>query len=113
MKQNILAFLIFGLFFVVPPVFAATGIPVIDLPNTAQNTITAFEAISQGLKQIQQYQTQLLQYESDLKNLAAPSAYIWDQALQIRNKLEYTQRMVDYYSDPNTLQRYLISRSRA
>ena len=105
MKQNILAFFIFG-FFVVPPVFAA-GIPVVDAPNTVQNTITAFEAVSQGLKQIQQYQTQLLQFESDLKNLAAPSAYIWDQTLQIRNKLEYMQRMVDYYSDPNTLQRYL------
>ena len=37
--------------------------------------------MAQTLKQIEQYQTQLQQYENMLQNTMAPAAYIWDQAL--------------------------------
>jgi len=37
--------------------------------------------VAQTLKQIEQYQTQLQQYENMLQNTMAPAAYIWDQAL--------------------------------
>lgn len=58
----------------------AGGIPVIDAGNLQHNMLTAMESVTQTLKQVEQYKTQLLQYENMLQNTAAPAAYIWDQA---------------------------------
>ena len=44
-------------------------------------------ASTQTLKQIEQYQTQLQQYENMLQNTMAPAAYIWDQAQSTINGL--------------------------
>jgi type IV secretion system protein TrbJ len=44
------------------PTFA--GIPVIDGTNLTQNIVAAIENTSQTLKQIQEYQTQLKQYQN-------------------------------------------------
>lgn len=63
------------------PLAAQTGgIPVIDAGNLEHNMLTAMESVAQTLKQVEQYKTQLLQYENMLQNTAAPAAYIWDQA---------------------------------
>jgi P-type conjugative transfer protein TrbJ len=74
---------------------------VIDAANVVQSTITARESISQTLKQIQQYQTQLLQYENMLRNTAAPTANIWEQAQSTINQLRASIDTLVYYK--NTL----------
>jgi len=61
------------------PVHAA-GLPVIDGANLTQTVISATENVAQTLKQIEQYKTQLLQYENMLKNTTAPAQQIWDAA---------------------------------
>lgn len=76
---------------------ANAGIPVIDGGNLTQNMLTAFESVTQTLKQIEQYQTQLQQYENMLQNTAAPSAYIWDQAIQTMSKLRGSIDTLEHY----------------
>ena len=56
---------------------AHSGIPVIDTANLSQNMMTALEEVAQTLKQIEEYATQLQQYENMLQNTLAPAAYIW------------------------------------
>lgn len=74
---------------------------VIDAANVAQTTITARESISQTLRQIQQYQTQLQQYENMLRNTAAPTSNIWDQAQATMSQLRTSIDTLGYYK--NTL----------
>ena len=56
------------------------GIPVIDGANLTQNVISAYEEVAQTLKQIEEYRTQLQQYEDQIKNTLAPAVYLWDEA---------------------------------
>jgi len=49
--------------------------------------MTAMESVAQTLQQIEQYRTQLQQYENMLRNTAAPAAYIRDQAINTMNLL--------------------------
>lgn len=70
---------------------------VIDAANVVQTTVTAMENIAQTSKQIQQYQTQLQQYENMLRNTAAPSANIWDQAQATMNQLRTSIDTLAYY----------------
>lgn len=80
--------------FVMP---AHAGIPVIDATNLNQNIMTAVESVAQTLKQIEQYRTQLQQYENMLLNTAAPAAYIWDQAQSTINSLMTATNTLNYY----------------
>ncbi|ALQ96773.1 P-type conjugative transfer protein TrbJ [Xylella fastidiosa] len=73
------------------------GIPVIDISNLEQNIVSAVQQVAAVEKQIQQYQTQLQQYQNMLQNTVAPSAYIWDQASQVMNKLMVAQDTLSYY----------------
>lgn len=80
---------------------AYAGIPVIDLANLSQSTISAQESVVQTLKQILQYETQLQQYQNMLQNTLAPASYIWDQAqatisglLNATNTLRYYQNQL-------------------
>ncbi|SQB21948.1 conjugal transfer protein TrbJ [Citrobacter koseri] len=79
---------------------ATAGIPVIDGTNVVQTTIKRSPITFRlWLKQIQQYQTQLQQYENMLKNTVAPAAYIWDQANSTINKLLQAQDTLNYYKN--------------
>jgi P-type conjugative transfer protein TrbJ len=80
---------------VITPVHA--GIPVIDGSNLGQNVMTAFESVSQTLKQIQQYQTQLQQYENQLRNTLQPTTQLWDNATTTMNQLRGAIDTLDYY----------------
>ena len=71
---------------VMPPAQAA-GLPVIDGANLSQNMVTAVENVAHTLKQIEQYKTQLQQYENMIQNTAAPATYIWDRATTTMNQL--------------------------
>jgi type IV secretion system protein TrbL len=75
---------------------ARAGIPVIDAANLVQTIMSASENVAQTLKQIEQYQTQLQQYENMLQNTAAPSDYIWDQAML---KMGELRRAIDTLND--------------
>lgn len=79
------------------PAYSA-GIPVIDATNLAQTTISAMEAVNQTLKQIEEYALQLRQYEDQIKNTLAPSAYIWSQAQKTMNNVLALQDQLAYYS---------------
>lgn len=78
---------------------AYAGVPVIDGANLGQNLMTAFESVSQTLKQIQQYQTQLQQYENQLKNTLQPSSQIWDNATTTMNRLRGAIDTLEYYQN--------------
>lgn len=78
---------------------ALAGIPVIDGANLQQTVLTASENVAQTIKQIEQYQTQLQQYENMLKNTAAPAAYIWDKATGTINKLLGAVDTLSYYKN--------------
>jgi P-type conjugative transfer protein TrbJ len=59
--------------------------------------MTAIESVAQTLKQIEEYRTQLQQYENQLQNTLAPAAYIWDQAQSTINGLMNAVNTLDYY----------------
>lgn len=87
---------------------AQAGIPVIDGANLQQTVLAASENVAQTLKQIEQYRTQLQQYENMLKNTAAPAAYIWDKATGTVNKLLDAVDTLNYYKNSlGSVDRYL------
>ena len=79
------------------PAVHAGGIPVIDVTNIVQTTVSASESVSQTLKLIQQYQTQLQQYQNMLQNTMAPSTNIWDNATATMNSLRNAIDSLAYY----------------
>ena len=76
---------------------ASAIIPVIDGVNLTQNIMTAIEAVAHTAKQIEQYRTQLQQYENMLRNTAAPAAYIWDDAQATMDNLRQATDTLAYY----------------
>lgn len=58
----------------------ATGIPVVDVLNTAQATISAIENVNHTLAMAEAYKKQIEQLDDQLKNSLAPPAWIWDQS---------------------------------
>lgn len=87
---------------------AISGIPVTDVGNAPNHTITSLEQVAQTLKQIEQYKTQLEQYETDLRNAAAPAAYIWDQANKTISDLTNAVNTLEHYkSNLGSLDNYL------
>jgi hypothetical protein len=82
--KTVLAIALAGSISITP---AHAGIPVIDGGNLVQNIMTAVEEVAQTLKQIEEYRTQLQQYENMIQNTMAPAAYIWDQAQSTINGL--------------------------
>lgn len=84
------------------------GIPVTDEVNLQQNIMTAMEAVAQTAKQIQEYETQLHQYENMLQNSMAPASYIWDQAqTTIRDLTQATNTLSYYQNQLGSLDNYL------
>ena len=71
----------------------AGGMAVIDMANIKQTSITAYENVEMRLKQIDQYRTQLQQYENMLRNTVAPAAYVWAKA-------EYTLSLIHIWHTP-------------
>lgn len=87
---------------------ALAGIPVIDVANTSQATISALQNVAAVTKQIEQYKTQLQQYQNMLQNTAAPAAYIWNEADQTISKLLAAQDTLSYYkTQAGSLEQYL------
>lgn len=87
---------------------ALAGIPVADGLNLGQTTISAMQSVAAVVKQIEQYRTQLMQYENMLQNTAAPSSYIWDQADQTITRLLEAQNTLSYYrNQAGSLENYL------
>jgi len=70
---------------------------VIDAANVAQTTITATENVAQTLRQIEQYRTQLQQYENMLQNTRVPTSQIWDSATVTMNHLRSSIDTLNYY----------------
>lgn len=87
---------------------ALAGIPVIDGANLTQTVVSAMENVAHTLKQIEQYKTQLQQYENMIQNTAAPAAYIWDQAQSTMNQLRGAIDTLNYYKNQSgSLDAYL------
>lgn len=86
----------------------AGGIPVIDVTNIAQTTVSALENVKQTLQQIEQYQLQLQQYEDQIRNTLAPSTYLWDQSSQIMGKVVSTiDTLENYKKQAGSIDAYL------
>ncbi|WP_456292301.1 P-type conjugative transfer protein TrbJ [Pseudomonas sp. AK106] len=77
----------------------SAGIPVIDGVNITQSTISAINNAAAVAKQIQQYKTQLEQYENMLKNTVAPAAYVWSEVNSVINKVVQAQQTLEYYKN--------------
>jgi len=79
----------------------AGGLPVFDAANTAEN-------IAQTLKQVEEYQTQLQQFENQIRNTVAPAAYIWAKAEHTMNRLIQAQNLIKYYGEQGGIENYLL-----
>lgn len=66
--------------FLAPSYVCSGGIPVIDGANLSQNMLTAVEEIAQTLKQVQEYKTQMDQYERQVNNSLDFDEFLWDEA---------------------------------
>lgn len=96
------------LFFLFITQVNAGGMPVIDVTNIAQTAISASENVKQTLRQIEQYQLQLQQYEDQIRNSLAPSAYLWDEANQIMEKVVGTiDTLENYKQQAGSIDAYL------
>lgn len=95
LAAKILPRLAFSVLAFVAPAHA--GIPVIDAGNLVQNIVSATEGVARTLKQIEQYKTQLQQYQNALQNTAAPASYIWDQASATITQLRGAIDTLNYY----------------
>lgn len=84
-----------------------SGIPVLDAMNVSQATISAMENVAAVVKQIQQYQTQLQQYENMIRNTIAPAAYVWTQAEYTMNRLVQATNTLKYYKSQGGIDNYL------
>lgn len=85
----------------------AGGMAVIDMANIKQTSITAYENVEMRLKQIDQYRTQLQQYENMLRNTVAPAAYVWAKAEYTMNRLVQASNTLKYYQDQGGVENYL------
>jgi type IV secretion system protein TrbJ len=63
-----------------PATSPGTGIPVLDVSNLTQNTVTALKQVASYAQQVQQYQLQIQQYINQVKNTLAPIAQVWQAA---------------------------------
>ncbi|WP_322075543.1 P-type conjugative transfer protein TrbJ [Burkholderia cenocepacia] len=95
-KTLTVALLMGGVF---SPSVQAGGIPVIDVTNVVQTTISAVNQVSAVQKQIEQYTTQLQQYQNMIQNTLAPAAYVWDQVNSTISKIQDAQNMLSYYKN--------------
>lgn len=87
---------------------AGAGIPVVDGVNLSQTTISAIQNVAAVTKQVEQYKTQLQQYQNMLQNTAAPAAYIWSRADQTISMLIAAQDTLTYYKkQAGSLEKYL------
>lgn len=98
-----LAFTLIAGLYLSTPALAIFGVGdiVFDPINNVSTLATSLDESAQTAKQIEQYKTQLLQYENMLKNTTAPAAYVWDQATTTMNKLRSSIDTLNYYK--NTL----------
>ena len=94
--KTMLALALAGSAVIIP---AHAVVPVIDGANLTQTMVSAAENVAQTLKQIEQYRTQLQQYENMLQNTAAPTAYVWDQAVVTMNRLRGAIDTLHYYKN--------------
>ena len=81
------------------PTLAVFGVGdvVFDPTNEANTLVSSVQNVAQTLKQVEQYGTQLQQYQNELKNTVAPAAYVWDQANSTMNKLRGATDTLSYY----------------
>lgn len=110
MKRIVLAAKIFfiGFCLLTPGYAFSAGIPVFDGSNVTQTTVSALENVNQTLKQLEEYSTQLQQYEDQLKNSLAPAAYVWSKAQQTIGKIQDLQgEIMAIYSSAGNLEQYL------
>jgi len=78
---------------------AHAGIPVVDGVHNMTSMMNLFEGIARTLKQIEQYSTQLSQYENQLQNTVGPPTYIWDRAQSSINGLLGAVNTLEYYKN--------------
>lgn len=96
-----------GVILVITNPVDAGGIPVFDAANMQQSTVTAVESVAQTLKQIQEYQLQLQQYEDQIRNTIAPAAYLWARAEYTMNRLVQLSNTLKYYQNQGGIDAYL------
>lgn len=98
--------LVFGL--VVGMEVDASGIPVVDVLALFQLTLSAMEDVAQTVKQIEEYQTQLQQYENQLRNTLTVDNFEWSEATHtIRRLINAIDTLEHYRGVAGSIQEYL------
>ncbi len=86
----------------------ATGIPVVDVAGLHQSILQVIENTSQTLKMIEQYETQLQQYQVQLKNSMNLSSFIWTDAKQeIDSLIQSIDTLKHYKNQAGNIEDYL------
>lgn len=97
----------FGFLFSPAPAMAQ-GIYVVDKVQETNAFQQTTQQIAMVAKQIDQYKTQLEQYQNMLTNTLAPAAYLWDQAQQAMSEYQNLDNLASYYATSHGgLQQYL------
>ncbi len=77
---------------------ANAGIATIDVTNVIQTTLSSLENMAQTSKQIEEYRTQLLQLEDQIKNTTGVNGYLWDRTDTTINQLINATDAIKVYS---------------
>jgi len=86
----------------------AQGIPVADGQALIQHIMNVTESINQTLKQVEQYKTQLQQYENMLMNSKTPDYYQWADSVGAMDGLINNLESLDFYRNKlGSYQEYL------
>lgn len=86
----------------------ASGIPVVDVAGLHQSILQVIENTSQTMKLIEQYETQLQQYQVQLKNSMNLSSFIWTDAKQeIDNLIQSIDTIKHYKNQVGSIDDYL------
>lgn len=86
----------------------ATGAPVFDIANWAQNGQMIINQANEYKTQIDQYKNQINQYQNMLDNTRSLTSFEWDNANSIINNLLESTNTIDYYKqEAGGLQGYL------
>lgn len=102
MPAKLLLLVLVAALFTLPPAKKANaGIPTIDVAGLVQSVLTALENVEQTLQMIQSYQTQLNQFENQIRNSLNPETWLWNNASQTMTRLRNVVDTIQGYK--NTL----------
>ena len=76
---------------------SAFAIPVFDAANVAQSTVSAVQSVKQSIQLALSYKLQLEQYAGQVRDLAVPAAFLWDEVNETIDGVRSLQESIRDY----------------